>query len=160
MRAIAKAKTGAVLLALVLLSGLGAGSALGQDAQVEHTVYAPVYQKVTMDDRGRELTLTTELSVRNTDPRQAIELLSVALYDSQGRLVKQYLAKPRKLGPLAVQRTPAQYMKGQHGGSFLVGWRGPAGVNPPLVQTIMLGTVGQQGISLMSRGIAVKTPAK
>lgn len=160
MRAIAKAKTGAVLLALVLLSGLGAGSALGKAVLVVHRVYVPVYQEVTMDTRGRELTLTTELNVRNTDPRQSIELLSVALYDSQGRLVKQHLAKPLKLGPLAIHRTPAQHMKDQHGGSFLVGWRGLAGVNPPLVQTIMLGTAGQQGISLMSRGIAVKPPAK
>ncbi len=157
MRGIARGKTGAAALALVLLVGLSAGGAWAKPAQVEQTVYAPVYQKVTIDDRGRELTLTTELSVRNIDPEHAIEVLSVALFDAQGRLVKEYLSEPLQLAPLAAARTPAQQMKGQHGGCFLVRWRGPAGVNPPMVQTLMLGTAGQQGISLMSRGRTIKT---
>lgn len=157
-----KAKTilgGSWLLALTLCL-FWAGPAAGAQAGVEQTVYAPVYQKVVIDERGRELTLTTELSLRNVDPARAVELLSVALYDSQGRLIKQYLPKPAILPPLATRRIHAQPARQGGGGCFLVRWRGPAGVNPPLIQTLMMGTAGQQGISLMSEGRPLRGPAQ
>ncbi|GEM_PF-1656028 len=142
-------RAGAMLLILGLL---WAGAAAGAPAVQEQTVYVPVFQRVVVDDRGREMVLTAKLNLRNTDPARSIEVLYVAQYDSKGRLHKQYLPKPLALGPLAVERIQAQTVPGDSGGCFLVRWRGPVGVNPPLMQTIMLGTAGQQGISFTGEG--------
>ncbi|MEW5912800.1 MAG: DUF3124 domain-containing protein [Thermodesulfobacteriota bacterium] len=142
-------RAGALLLLLVLW---GAGAAAAAPARPAQTVYVPVFQRVVVDERGREMTLTAKLSLRNTDPARSIEVLSVAQHDSQGRLYKQHLSAPLVLAPLAVRRIRAEIIPNDRGGCFLVRWQGPAGVNPPLLQTIMLGTAGQQGISFTGEG--------
>ena len=101
------------------------------------------------------------LSIRNTDPAASIALVSAAYHDSDGKLIRTYVDKPVILGPLSSTRYVVKESDktGGSGASFLVRWKSDKPVIPPVLEAIMIGTSQGQGISFVSRGIALtETP--
>ncbi len=139
-------------LLLILIAGAPGVPALAGEA-VRGAVYAPLYQKALIDHRGRSLPLTATVYVRNTDPQAGLEVSAVTLYDGRGKVVAKCLEGPRRLAPLASLSFLAP-SAAQGGGapSLVVRWRAPQPVNPPMVQVVMTGAAGQQGISLITTG--------
>jgi hypothetical protein len=121
-------------------------------------VYVPVYSHVYYGDYERKILLTGILSIRNTDPSHAITIVKADYYDSDGNLIKSYLSPPITLKPLASTRFVVKESdtKGGSGANFLVQWRAETEVNEPIMEGVMIGTAGQQGISFTSRGKALK----
>ena len=124
-------------------------------------VYVPVYSSLYLGVSHRTQTaeLAATISIRNTSSAHAITLESVRYYDSSGKLVRDYLAKPSALAPLGsvefvVQRAD---VAGGPGANFLVGWAGPANIDEPLIEAVMVGQAGNAGISFTSRGQRVKS---
>ncbi len=78
-------------------------------------------------------------------------------YDSQGQRIRSYLPRPLTLGPLAATRFVVKYSDktGGSGAHFLVQWKSEQEVNPPLLEGVMIGASGQQGISFTSRGVVI-----
>ncbi len=112
-------------------------------------VYASVYSQIYHGEGMRSYDLAATLSVRNTDPRRPITVAAVSYYDSDGRLVHEYLDAPLELGPLASRSyvVAANDDAGGDGANFLVTWWGAAAVTEPLVETVMISTAGTQGLS-------------
>lgn len=122
------------------------------------TVYVPIYSHIYSGLKGRPFNLAATLSIRNTDPKHPIRLVSVKFYDSEGELVKEYLDNPAKLKAMASTRyilTEAD-TGGGSGANFLVKWTSKTKVNPPLIEGVMIGTRSGQGISFVSRGQVIK----
>lgn len=122
------------------------------------TVYVPIYSHIYSGLKGRPFNLAATLSIRNTDPKHAITLVSVKFYDSDGKLVKEYLDNPVELKAMASTRyilTEAD-TGGGSGANFLVKWTSNTKVNPPLIEGVMIGTRSGQGISFVSRGQVIK----
>jgi hypothetical protein len=124
-------------------------------------VYVPVYSSMYLGVRNRAQSaeLAATVSVRNTSSVHTITLESVRYYDSSGKRVRDYLDKPSALSPLGsvefvVQRAD---VSGGPGANFLVQWAGPANVDAPLIEAVMVGQVGGAGISFTSRGQNVKS---
>lgn len=129
------------------------------------TVYVPVYSHIFADDRYRDtpFLLTATLSIRNTDPDRPLTLKSVNYYDSEGRILQQYLDKPLTVGPLGSTHylVPESESKGGAGAKFLVEWTAPTAVIAPIIESVMIGTKMQQGISFISIGRVIKgSPAR
>ena len=129
------------------------------------TVYVPIYSHIYADDRYRDtpFLLTATLSVRNTDPNKPFTLRKVSYYDSKGGLLQQYLDKPMTIEPLGSTRfiVPESETKGGSGAKFLVEWDAEAPVIEPIIESVMIGTKMQQGISFISTGRVIKgTPAR
>lgn len=131
----------------------------GDPAVVGQTVYVPVYSHIYHQDGTREFDLTTTLSVRNTDPERAITIAAVGYHDSGGRLVRSYTPRPLHLGPLASEAFVVEDRDrtGGVGANFLVEWHAGGSVSAPLVEAVMISTAQSQGLSLISRGQAVRT---
>ena len=125
------------------------------------TVYVPVYSHVYGGDREQKVLLTATLSVRNTDPVHAISITSVDYYDSNGKLVRHYLQGPIALPAMAAVRyvVAESDKSGGSGASFVVKWNAVAPVPPPVIESVMIGTKMQQGISFTSRGQVVEERA-
>jgi hypothetical protein len=127
---------------------------------LSQTVYVPVYSQIHAEDRykGNPFPLTATLSIRNTDPGRALTLKSVNYYDSKGTLLQQYLDKPMALGPLESTQyiVPESEAKGGVGAKFLVEWEAAAAVTEPIIESVMIGTRMQQGISFISTGRIIK----
>jgi len=104
--------------------------------------------------------LAVKLSIRNIDPKHQIKITLVDYYETQGKLLKKYTDKPITLNPLESLRyvIPERDKSGGSGANFMVEWQSEYYVNPPIVETIMIGTQNQQGVSFTSRGQEIFTP--
>ena len=122
------------------------------------TVYVPIYSHIYSGLKGNPFILAATLSIRNTDPGHPITLVSVKFYDSDGKLVKEYLDHPAELKAMASTRyiLTESDTGGGSGANFLVKWTSKTKVNPPLVEGVMIGTRSGQGISFVSRGQVIK----
>lgn len=118
------------------------------------TVYVPVYSHIYSGNRERTFDLAVILSIRNTDMTESISLAAVDYYDSQGMLVKHYLESSQVLGPMGSIRYVVKESdtSGGSGANFVVKWKAENTVNPPVIESVMIGTQSQQGISFTSRG--------
>jgi hypothetical protein len=122
------------------------------------TVYVSVYTHIYSGLKGRPFQLGATLSIRNTDPKHSITLVSVKFYDTDGKLLKDYLGEPKRLNALVSTRFIIK--EGESGGgsgaNFLVTWKSEKMVNSPIIEAIMIGTRSGQGISFVSKGQVVK----
>lgn len=122
------------------------------------TIYVPVYSHIYHHNRQEVFNLAVTLSIRNTDLTNPMIITSVRYYDSEGRLVKQYLERPIQVDALAstdffVNRNDTS---GGLGANFIVEWVAQTEMCEPIVEAIMIGTDFQQGISFISPGRVIK----
>lgn len=152
-----------VLLCLLFVrveQGECSETTITMDRWLQQTVYVPLYSHIYADERfkNKPFLLTATLSIRNTDPENSLVLRSVNYYDSTGNLLKKYLDQPLTIGPLGSTRyiVEESESKGGSGAKFLVMWDADKGVTEPIIESIMIGTKMQQGISFISRGRVIK----
>lgn len=145
------------LLSWCVSPGIG-GAAIGIKKSKGQTVYAPAYSFVYYGDKARTFNLTTTLAIRNTDATHAIVLTSVDYYDSNGKLVKNYLKSPLEIPPLASTSYLVEEsdVRGGATPSFIVMWKTATEVIAPLIETIMIGAASMQGISFVSPSRVIK----
>jgi hypothetical protein len=126
------------------------------NAEVRHlsgqTLYVPAYSHIYHGDRERPMLLTVTLSVRNTDLSAPIFLQSVEYYDSNGKRVSSMIQEPVSLGPLSSSRFVIKESDatGGSGACFVVRWKSAKPVTEPVVESIMINTQSQLGISFTS----------
>ena len=122
-------------------------------------LYVPAYSHIYSGNRERPVLLTVTLSIRNIDPKNQIKITLVDYFETQGKLLKKYIDKPLVLNPLESIRyvIPERDKSGGSGANFIVEWQSNKFVNPPIVESIMIGTQSQQGISFTSRGKEIYT---
>jgi len=124
----------------------------------KQSIYVPIYSHIYHGDHDKPFNLTATLSIRNTDTKYEITIISADYYDSEGNLLKSYVEQPIKLKNLASTRyiIKKKDKTGGSGAKFIVRWESKEPVNPPLIEGIMISTQSQQGISFISRGQAIK----
>ncbi|MGF1588746.1 MAG: DUF3124 domain-containing protein [Pleurocapsa sp.] len=133
---------------------------LDQNFQIAmgQTIYVPIYSHIYHENQQKILNLAATLSIRNTDLNKSIIITSVRYYDSNGKLVKQYLDRPIQLNSLAstdffISRTD---INGGLGANFIVEWIAQTEVSEPIVEAVMIATESQQGVSFVSPGKVIK----
>ena len=144
-----------VFVLLVLVSGFITRTA-GADMRLfkGQTIYVPVYSHIYSGDREQPFYLAATLSIRNTDTKHAIMLTAVDYYDSDGKFLKHYLDKALSLDAMATKRyvVPESDKSGGSGAKFIIKWQSEQPVGEPLIESVMISTKTQQGISFTSRG--------
>lgn len=148
---------------LFMLLGVGTVSLARADEAIAlskgQTVYVPCYSHIYAGNRELKVLLTVTLSIRNIDPKQSITITSVDYYGTKGELIKKFLNQALVLGPFESTRyvIPQKDKSGGSGANFSVAWKSEKAVNPPLMESVMIGAEGQLGISFTSRGQAITT---
>ena len=132
---------------------VGPGEAAGRP-DVGQAIYVPAYSSILVHDRAREFRLSVMLSLRNTDRDHPIIIETVRYHDQDGRLVRDFLKKPVRIGPLASMEffIPESDTSGGVSASFLVEWTASDAVNEPLAESVMTGTASNQGIAFTCPG--------
>lgn len=107
------------------------------------------------------MNLTATLSVRNTDLTHPMIVASVKYYDNNGKLVRKYLERPVELGPLASTNfvVDQEDTSGGSGAAFVVEWVTQKEVSVPVIESVMINTSGNQGLSIVSPGRVIKSRA-
>ncbi|BAT52057.1 hypothetical protein NOS3756_09880 [Nostoc sp. NIES-3756] len=126
---------------------------------IEQTIYVPVYSHIYHHNRQEVFNLAATLSIRNTDLNNQIIITSVRYYNSNGKLLKQYLEKPIQLDALAAYDffITRNDVSGGVGANFIVQWVAAKTVSQPIIEAVMIGTDFQQGISFISPGRVIKS---
>jgi hypothetical protein len=126
---------------------------------IGQTIYVPVYSHIFHQDEKKILDLAATLSIRNTDPDNAIAIASVKYYDWNGKLVRNYLEQPIEIAALASTDffVNSSDRSGGSGAKFIVEWVAQTSVSEPIVEAIMISTAFQQGISFVNPGKVIKS---
>jgi hypothetical protein len=145
-----------IICSLILFSNSWAQT--GIELSKGQTVYVPAYSHIYSGDAEYKFLLAVTLSIRNTDPKNAFTIISVDYFDTNGKLIKKYLEKPVTLAPMASTRYVVKESdeSGGSGANFIVTWKADQAVHWPIIESVMIGTRSQQGISFTSRGQVIQ----
>ena len=70
-------------------------------AAMGQTIYVPIYSHIYYENRQKYFDLAATLSIRNTDLTSPMIVTAVRYYDSNGKLIRQYIERPIQLDALA-----------------------------------------------------------
>jgi hypothetical protein len=133
------------LLALMILACSATTSArAGEVVSAGQTLYLPVYSKIWHGDRivdGQypiDRLVSALISIRNTSLKTPIRVTSARYYNTEGKLLREYLSKPATVGPMGtlelfVERKEAE---GGSGANFIIQWDSASATNPPIVEAL------------------------
>jgi hypothetical protein len=127
--------------------------------QAGEMVYIPVYSHIIQGEKASRQPLSSTLVIHNVDPSASILITSVRYYDHTGTKLRDYIDVPRSLGPFASVSFVVD-IKEDHGGvgaNFIVEWQAAEKVVSPIVEAIMSGGTGTQGLSFLTRGKVIGT---
>lgn len=127
-------------------------------AATGQTIYVPIYSHIYYENREKSFDLAATLSIRNTDLTSPMIVTAARYYDTNGKLLRQYIEKPIQLNALAstdfvVDRNDTS---GGSGANFIVEWVAKTEISEPIVEAVMIGSALQQGISWISPGRVIK----
>lgn len=151
----------AMLSFVVMWGGVTiAGAVGGETRALSETVYVPAYSHIHTHQKVRQA-LSSTLVVHNADPGVDIELLSVRYHDRDGKLVRAFLDAPVMLKPFQSSSYLTQISEsaGGVGANYIVEWRAAKPAISPIVEAVMIGGSGTQGISFTSPGRVIAREA-
>jgi len=124
----------------------------------KQSVYVPVYSNIISGPRKRPIQLEATLSIRGTDPGTPLKITAIDYYDTNGRLLRRYLKAPQALGALASTHVHIEERdaSGGIGANFIVRWEADRIINAPVIECVMIGISGSQGISFVSPGQEIR----
>lgn len=143
-----------VVALAVLLAFPQSGWSISSEIRLSkgQTLYVPVYSNVFTGPRKLPLQLAATLSIRNTDMAASFKVTAIDYYDTNGKLVRRYIVRPMVVAPLSTIYVHIEEKDkiGGFGANFIVRWQSNSVINAPVVECVMIGATGGQGISFVS----------
>lgn len=131
------------ILALMVAAGL-AGAQEAPPLSTGQRLYLPIYSHLYHGDvhprtgKPSETLVSTHISIRNTDPASALKVVSARYYNTDGKLLREFLPKAQEVPPLGTYElyVPRSDSSGGSGANFLIDWSADKPINPPLVEAL------------------------
>lgn len=119
--------------------------------------YVPVYSHIYLSENNYTR-LSISLSIRNTDSSDDLYVESINYYDTQGKLIKEYISQPHILKPMSSIDCVVNLedMSGGNGAKFLVNVASKNKTYNPIIQAIMSNTQGNSSLSFLTEGHLIK----
>ena len=138
--------------------GPDTGAGRARTTAIGQTIYVPIYSHIYYQNKSRALNLTATLSIRNTDLTRSIRVTAVRYYDTDGNVVKEYVAQPLRLAPLATTEVIVEErdMSGGSGANFIVEWSASELVTEPIVEAVMVNSSLSLGLAFVSPGRVIR----
>ena len=128
------------------------------------TVYIPSYANVISGPPiSMTVPLRANLVIHNTDPSQAITVTRIDEYNTEGQKVSSYLTAPVVLNPLGAMRVVVKESKKEAeglGANFIIQWQAEKKVNEPIIECLIIGSLGAQGFSFTTQPRIIKEQAE
>jgi len=152
-----------VLSALFFAVFLPSTAAFAQEARPlvkGQTLYLPIYSHMLYGNLGKsgkasQVLLSALVSIRNTDGKRPIRVLSARYFDTHGSLLGERVPAPVVVPPygtleLFVELNDAS---GGSGANFVVKWEAEQPVNPPLIESLHVNMDGGKAVIFMTQSI-------
>jgi len=152
-----------LFLAILAVAGAVPARAESPALSTGQTLYLPIYShllygNVAARDRPSQYPLSALVSLRNTDPRQPVRLLSARYYDTGGKLLREFITAPRVLAPLGTLELFVERddLAGGSGANFLVVWQSDKPANPLMVEALHADISGNRTLSFITTARPVR----
>lgn len=107
-------------------------------------LYLPIYSNVLHGDistsKGKPMKsyMSALISIRNTSQKTPIKIESARYYNTEGKLLRVFVAAPREVAPmdtleLFIEKSEAE---GGSGAKFLIRWTAEQATNAPVVEAV------------------------
>lgn len=108
------------------------------------SLYLPIYSHLYHGDiqprtgKPSETLVSTHVSIRNTDPRMPLKVIGARYYNTEGKLLREFLTAPQTIPPLGTYElyVPRSDSSGGSGANFIIDWTAERPINPPLVEAL------------------------
>lgn len=127
------------------------------------TLYLPIYSHMlygNLDKKGNALRvpLSALVSIRNTDPKQPLRLLSARYFNTRGVFLRDYVPIALQLPPLGTAElfVALHDESGGSGANFLLRWDAEATISPPLVEAVHANMDGGKAVVFTTQAVPVK----
>ena len=129
---------------------------------VSGSFYVPVYSSVSMSAGRLRGDFSVTLSVHNASETKPLVLKRVAYFDTAGKMVESYLKSPVALKPFSTIEVfiAATDVRGGTGANFVVDWAATSEIAEPVVEALMVGSVGPGHYAFISQGRPIRLIGK
>ena len=126
------------------------------------TDYLPVYSDIYYENGTQRFPITATVSLRNISLTDSAYVLSANYFDSYGHLLDAYIDSVLLLSPLeSVELVVEEGEKaGGAGANFIIEWGATRNSGQLLIQSVMISTFGQQGVSFLSEAKVIKAETR
>lgn len=132
----------AVLFAL-LLAAMAAGAQEARPLSRGQSLYLPIYSHMlygNVNSKGApsKVLLSALVSIRNTDPKRPLRIVSARYFDTHGKFLREYLPAAVTLQPFGTHELFVELHdeSGGSGANFLIVWDAAEPLNPPQVEAL------------------------
>lgn len=126
------------------------------------TLYLPVYSHMLYGNMGKSgkasaVLLSTLVSIRNTDTKRSLRVLSARYFDTNGKLLGERMAAPAVIPPLGTLELFVELndASGGSGANFIIKWDAEQAVNPPLVESLHANMDGGKAVIFMTQSVPI-----
>ena len=126
---------------------------------VTGSFYVPAYSSVSLSGGRVRADFSVTLSVYNASEDQALILDGIGYFDTSGTLVELFVDQRIALRPYAAVQVyvPVRDVRGGTGANFVIEWAAARPIAEPVVEALMLGSVGSAEYSFISQGRPIRT---
>jgi hypothetical protein len=150
-----------ITLALCLTAGLTAAQ-VGGGKSTGQSLYLPIYSHIWHGDTNShgklaKTLVSVSISIRNTDQRQTVRIVSATYFDTDGKKLREYLQAPKIIGPMGTYElfVPRSDDTGGSGANSVISWKSDNPVNPPLVQALHANMPAGRSIAFTTSAVAI-----
>src|SRR4051812_46534030 len=129
---------------------------------VTGSFYVPAYSSVSLSQGRLRADFSVTLSIHNASETQTLVLKRIAYFDTAGKLVESHLRAPVALKPFATVEVfvPTTDIRGGTGANFVVDWAATGEIAEPVVEALVVGSVGSGHYAFISQGRALRNAAR
>jgi hypothetical protein len=133
-----------------------------ESLDVSGTFYVPVYSSVSMSRGKARADFSVTLSVHNASETRPLVLWRIAYFDTTGKLVESYLKTPVALKPFSTIEVfvPTTDIRGGTGANFVVDWAATGEIAEPVIEALMVGSLGAGHYAFTTQGRPLKVVSK
>lgn len=124
------------------------------------TLYLPIYSHMLYGNLGKSgkpsyVLLSALVSIRNTDSKRPIRILSAKYFDTHGTLLGERVPAQVVVPPLGTLELFVELndASGGSGANFIVKWDAEQPVNPPLVESLHANMDGGKAVIFMTQSV-------
>jgi hypothetical protein len=131
---------GAGLMIAALSASAQEAAPLSAGQSLYLAIYSHLYHGDVHPKTGKpsETLVSTHVSIRNTDPASPMKVTGARYYNTDGKLLREFLPKPQMIPPLGTYElyVPRSDSSGGSGANFIIDWNAETRINPPIVEAL------------------------
>ena len=126
-------------------------------------LYLPIYSNIWHGDthpiKGEPMksNMSALVSIRNTSQKTPIKVLSARYYNTEGKLIKDFVSAPKAIAALGtlelfIEKSEAE---GGSGANFLIQWEAVSDTNAPIVEAVHIDNQAGRPYSFITSARAI-----